>query len=57
MITVHLEGIISTAISGDGISGETGNSLGTRLVSGFLFTLAVAIWNGYLILKHLRKVA
>ena len=57
IITIQLERIISTAISVQGIAGETGNSLGTSLVSGFLFTLAVAVWNGYLILKHLRKVA
>jgi hypothetical protein len=56
-LCIRLDQYLSAAINSQGIPGDAVSSLGSSLFFGFIFTLAVGLWNGFLILNHLRKVA
>lgn len=57
IVFYQVEGIISNTISGQGLNSESGGFAGSCFGFGFLFTALVLVWNGMLILKHLRKIA
>ncbi len=56
IVFIRLEGGILNAISGQGLQAGSGYA-GFCLGIGFLFTSLVILWNGILILNHLKKIA
>jgi hypothetical protein len=57
LVLFRLEDSITNAISIQGLGNDSVSYFQISLFSGLIFTVLVMLWNGLLILNHLRKIA